>query len=129
MMHLPNMTTTLLFSAATGILSAYLAYRRGRNPYIWFFIGGFFGLLGTIFLFFAPRSKKAEEASKPLTPPKSEPYLFGPAEKFWYYLDNGQAQIGPIVIVPSLLTGNREKLIQAHWSGTKTSPTGNPSKN
>jgi hypothetical protein len=85
-----NITTTLLFSTATGLISAYLAHRREKNPYVWFLIGFFFGMLGMLFLFFAP---KKEQASKPSAP---QPYIFGPADKFWYYLDPEQKQIGPM---------------------------------
>lgn len=77
-----------------GSLSSYLAYRRGRNPYGWFAIGFLFGILGVFAIFFAAGKKKAPMAADV----KPEPifYIDGPADKFWYYLDSMQKQLGPM---------------------------------
>ena len=87
----PDLPTALSFSCLIGTLSAYLAHKRGRNPYAWFFIGVFFGLLGMIAIFFAPSQKNP----KPV-PQTSEPTLVGPTDRLWYYLDETHQQIGPM---------------------------------
>src|SRR5579872_4903652 len=89
MMVLPNLTATICFSAATGLISAYLAFKRGRSPIVWFIVGFFFGMLGTIALFFAPKTKESPKKIEP------QPYLFGPTAKLWYYVEDG-TQIGPM---------------------------------
>lgn len=93
-MSWPDLTTALAFSCLIGTLSAYLAHRRERNPYIWFFVGAFFGILGVIAVFFAPAKKKAKPL--PLHPLQPEPTIVGPSDKFWYYLDPAHQQMGPI---------------------------------
>jgi hypothetical protein len=96
-MSFPNLTTTFFFSAATGLISAYLSFKRGRNPFIWFFVGFFFGMLGTIALFFTPKIGKKEETMQ-ASPIKldPQPYLYGPVGKFWYYVNEAREQIGPL---------------------------------
>jgi len=74
-----------------GLLAAYFANKRGRNPYPWFFIGFFLGLIGVILLFVLPKIEKKEEKKqiKPLTPPPLP-------ETLWYYLDSEHNQHGPV---------------------------------
>jgi hypothetical protein len=93
-MHISFSPLTLLAALCTGILGAYLAYRRARNPYIWFCIGFFFGILGAFFILFASSRKK--KAVDPEATPAPEPTILGPSDKFWYYLDPNHAQIGPM---------------------------------
>lgn len=88
----PNLTTAMLASGAVGALSAFLAHKRGRNPYFWFFIGFAFGLVGIMAIFFAPFSKK-KAAPQQAAP---QPYISGPSSKFWYYLDAAHQQHGPM---------------------------------
>ena len=90
-----NVTTALLAGAFSGIITAYIAHRKERNPLPWFFVGFIFGLIGLLFFFFLPRAKKKET---PITLQKigPQPYLFGPADKFWYFLDKDHAQVGPM---------------------------------
>lgn len=77
-----------------GSISAYLAARQGRNPYLWFFIGFFFGLVGLVTIFFVPKIQKEKkgEARTPVT----ESFIVGPTDKFWYYLDPAHKQMGPL---------------------------------
>jgi len=96
-MQFPITPLTILFAALTGFLGAYLAKRRGRNPYLWFFMGSFFGILGAFAIFFAPSKKKpvrqpVEAAAAPELPPSIQ----GPSDKFWYYLDPSHQQVGPM---------------------------------
>lgn len=96
-MPYPLSTAALLFGFAFAILSAYLAHRRGRNPYIWFCVGFFFGIFGVMAIFFAPQ-KKPKEAVQPIPEPIPAPILSiqGPTDKFWYYLDPTHQQQGPM---------------------------------
>ncbi|HLB52887.1 MAG TPA: DUF4339 domain-containing protein [Chlamydiales bacterium] len=86
--------TPLTFFVAlfTGSLGAYLAYKRGRNPYGWFFVGFFFGMLGTLAIFFAPKPKR--KVMSPL--PQLIQTLSGPTHKLWYYATASREQMGPV---------------------------------
>lgn len=88
-----NYTSAILASTGIALFSAYLAHRRGRNPYLWFGIGFLFGLMGIMAIFFAPFQKKKKV---PLAKPVPQPYISGPTDKFWYYLDNDRQQKGPL---------------------------------
>ncbi len=78
-----------LISFVMGALAYYLAKKRGKRPYLWFWCGFFFGLLGVLFLYFLPSKQKAQEA-----PAKALPDPF--ANKTWYYLDQDMKQLGPM---------------------------------
>lgn len=93
-MMMPTLSTTFYFAAATGIISAYIGYRRDRNPALWFLVGFFFGMFGMLSLFLLPKWKKKEVAPANKTAPQS--FLFGPIDKFWYYLDANHTQVGPM---------------------------------
>lgn len=86
---------TLGISLLLGIVSAYIANRKGKNPYFWFFIGFLFGLIGIIFLLF----RKAEKAPV-LEEIVEEPVIETPKcvghDKFWYFLDKDRKQCGPV---------------------------------
>jgi hypothetical protein len=88
-------TLAILAGLFTGSMGAYFAYRRGRSPYAWFFLGFFFGILGACTVFLAPDRKKKEllEAPKPVVRP---PTIQGPRDKFWYYLDPTHQRMGPM---------------------------------
>ncbi len=74
-----------------GSLAAYVAIKKKYNPYLWFFIGFFFGIWGIFPIFFLNFKRKAKPISRP-------PLLFprGPIDKFWYYLDASHNQVGPL---------------------------------
>jgi hypothetical protein len=96
-MRIPITPLTVLAALLTGALGAYLAHRRGRNPYIWFCIGSFFGILGAFAIFFAPSRKKVLARLQPETAPELwTPKIQGPSDKFWYYLNPEHRQIGPM---------------------------------
>jgi hypothetical protein len=67
-----------------------IAHKRGRNLYLWFFVGLFFGLLGLLTLLFVTRKRRVTENTTVtvtnLEPVKPLP-LPEEAQKFWYYLD------------------------------------------
>lgn len=94
--------TYFFFWIVMGSISAYFAKKRGKNPYLWFAIGSFFGLLGFFILFFMSKKKKnmqaEQEASKEdgmtidITPEVTPAEL----EKLWYYLAAENQQHGPM---------------------------------
>ncbi len=83
----------LLFGGA----SSYFARQRGRDPFAWFLIGMFLGILGLLLLFLLPplaapvsevEEKEVEEEPAVV---EEMPYRL----KAWYYLDQDRNQIGP----------------------------------
>ncbi len=95
------MILTMFFWLLMGVSTAYFAQQRGRNPYIWFAIGIFFGLLGLLFVFLLPIVNVNEEMNDsiaekesfvPLLSQKSHEFLI----KDWFYLDSQNKQQGPI---------------------------------
>jgi len=80
-----------------GAISAFTAWKRGKNPYLWFFLGAFFGLIGLIFLFFSPKARRAQKAKADpntidVTPQLDDTFK----HKLWYYLDKANHQVGPM---------------------------------
>ncbi|MBX9744656.1 MAG: DUF4339 domain-containing protein [Chlamydiales bacterium] len=86
----------LALSLCVGTLSAYLAFRQGRNPYFWFCIGMFFGLIGVFALFIAPPKRKPQPTPPSIQSIIPEQVIIGPPDKFWYYLNEAHQQIGPM---------------------------------
>lgn len=97
-MFLPFTTATLVCGFLMGVLSAYLAHRRGKNLYLWFSLGFLFGIFGILAIFFAPNPKKKESSSVApvIQEPAPAPSIQGPKDKFWYYLDPTHVQQGPV---------------------------------
>lgn len=94
-------------------LTAYVAWKRGRNPTFWFLIGLFFGWLGFLVVYFLPKQEevlkqRGEEVSgvrkKEAPEPVAEPITLEiepiqnvvSEEACWYYLDKAHAQQGPL---------------------------------
>lgn len=85
----------ILLILATGASGAYMAKKRGLNPFFWFGVCCMFGwiaLLGFIFLpyLYKELTKKTPQVGKSSPPP------FFPAESIWYYLDEKETQNGPM---------------------------------
>ena len=83
----------LLFGGA----SSYFANQRGRDPFAWFLIGMFLGILGLLLLFLLPPLEESprvvEEAPSEVPPQETEtPNRL----KAWYYIDQAGNQIGPV---------------------------------
>lgn len=87
-------TTTLLIYIAFGTATAYFAAKFKKNPYLWFFIGIFFGVCGLIILFFLNYKKKKSFEKKSFE--KNIPPLI--STKFWYYLNPENQSLGPFSI-------------------------------
>ena len=80
----------IISGLALGLLSARLAYKKERNPYLWFALGFLFGIFGICAIFFAPKRSAAVPNPEPLAT------IQGPTDKFWYYLDPAEQQQGPM---------------------------------
>ncbi len=91
-MHIPISPLMIVSAVIIGSISAYLAHKRGRNPYLWFILGFLFGIFGIFAIFFTSPKKK-----EPLPQKKVPVYsIHGPKDKFWYYLDSSHQQQGPM---------------------------------
>lgn len=124
-----------------GIISAYIAFKKQRNPFGWFFIGFLFGLIGIVIVLILPpsdirgnsnqncfseedytdptleiSSKEVEEtAEKTITSPIFE-------APNWFYLDENKKAIGPFNeenLMTILLTKENRKEI---WIWKKGMP-------
>lgn len=88
----PISETTIFISICFGLISSYLAYKRRKNPYLWFFIGFFLGALGFFAIILFSNFKKKAPKKKRI----SVLTLEGPQDKMWFYLDDSHNQIGPL---------------------------------
>lgn len=89
-------------------LVASLAQRQGRSPYLWFGLGLFFGMFGLFPLFFIPpKGRKGGRRSAGKAPLRRKSprraalaeaplRIQGPVDKHWYYVDEANAQQGPM---------------------------------
>jgi len=101
---------TFVAAFATGAIGAYLAYRRGRNPYLWFGLGFLFGIFGLFAVCFLPFRKKSLQKAVLATSQAPEPTIQGPSDKFWYYLNPEHQQIGPMSLDALTTAWRQEKI-------------------
>lgn len=109
------MTTlfTMILWVSIGAATAYLASQRGRDPYIWFALGMFFGILAMLAVVLLPpvkseeeievdrknegivamREKQVEEEERLESAPDLQPQSVETKE--WFYLDKNHQQQGP----------------------------------
>jgi len=73
-----------------GTITSKLAVKRGKNPYIWFYVGFFLGVLGILALYLIPKTEKVEKKVQDPKPPVKQKPL-----QLWYYLDKNHTQQGP----------------------------------
>jgi hypothetical protein len=86
-----------LFSFLFGVMAAFFAKSRGKNPYLWFTIGVLFGLCGVVALLFpTAKRKRVPQRRRREAPRLPERRIEGPRDCFWYYLDEEQQQKGPM---------------------------------
>lgn len=88
----------LLCFFAIGFAGAYVAKKRKLNPFFWFGICAFFGLIPLLIFIFLPQVLQKQKA-KNRPPLKKAPPLPFPAETIWYYLDENEQQKGPMSFV------------------------------
>lgn len=81
-----------------GTISAYFATRRGRNPYAWFAICAFAGILGLCLLFFLSRINpvKQQVAPQPLNKAVVASSTILSNNQTWFYLNALHEQQGPV---------------------------------
>jgi hypothetical protein len=98
-------TMLTFFWITTGLLTAFLARRKGKNPYLWFTIGTLMGVLGLLFLFIYTHKKGKQKiyipkTKKTIKKPLSDIELFfhknAINNRLWYYLDKEHTQNGPV---------------------------------
>lgn len=82
----------ILFWVLFGLLASHFAKKKGRNPFIWFFIGLTLGVFGVLLAWILPPAALKQPIPLPSSPlrPKSDAWL-----KMWYYLDHTHQQKGP----------------------------------
>ena len=86
-----NLTWLMSLWVLQGAIAAYIAHKKGRNPYLWFPIGcffGIFGILGVIFIKPALVKNQPQALTKPAA--RRLPHFL------WYYLDEQSKQHGPM---------------------------------
>lgn len=93
--NVKTVSIQFIFAIFAGSLSAYLAHKSGKNPLKWLAIGAALGFFGILPIFFMSMKKPAR-ASKTRVPRVKFYMISGPADKFWYYLDQSQNQFGPM---------------------------------
>jgi hypothetical protein len=82
-------TSVVVVSLVMGSIFAYVAFRRQVNPWIGFCLGFCLGLSGVLFaMFLLPRKRPTKR--------RFQPYLEGPTDKLWYYLNKAEKQEGPM---------------------------------
>ena len=80
-------TATIIIYFILGTISAYFAHKYNKNPYLWFFIGVFFGVFGLLILFFLNHQKKKQKFQKKNLQAKDKnTKVIIQNTKFWYYL-------------------------------------------
>lgn len=104
-----DMLTILLVSIGIAGFVSYQAYLRGKNPWLWFAIGFFFGILSPIFLLFFtahPQAPASRESAKEFPSEEGfqekqilQPPHFNDDKVLWYYLDNEHRQMGPVTLM------------------------------
>lgn len=85
----------------TGVMCGYFAFQRGRNPYVWFGLGLFFGLLGLAALFLMPAlNQEGDEELEEKDPLDDQvPAVVSevdPSTREWFCVDKQKAQQGPM---------------------------------
>jgi hypothetical protein len=98
----PSPGISLIGSLIMGAIAAYIARRRGKNPYLWFGIGMLLGILGLFLIFFIPNKKRPSQtqdslAKEPIVTLDITPTVSASSkEKLWYYLSKSNEQFGPM---------------------------------
>lgn len=103
-----SLILSILIWVLTGGLTAYLAVQRGRDPFVWFTLGIFFGLLSLIALFLLPPVVAETQQGQPkktvvnaLEPtPSSDIQASVPTHSYlvqdWFCIDKLRQQLGPM---------------------------------
>ncbi len=95
-----------------GVISAYLALRRGKNPFIWFCVGALLGVLGLLILFFMSQPTPEQRKGEVILPREKPPSF---VQKNWYYLDSEHNQYGPISFTQMKGLFHEKRLLPANF--------------
>lgn len=108
---LPTIFTLILL---IGFGTAYYAFRLGKNPSLWFLLGILIGGFAPIILFishFFERSQNKDDdkpsvafsepdASQSVRAiPEVNPAIIEEESKLWYYIGEGEVQVGPVSVL------------------------------
>lgn len=88
----------ILIPIFLGWVNAYFAQTRGRNPFTWFILGFFFGIISLIVLFILPSYNDKKDEKKESAESDDGIYVSRHApfdQHDWYYLDKEHKQKGP----------------------------------
>lgn len=121
------MIFTLLLWVAIGAITANLAKKRGRDPYIWFLIVLFLGIFGVLALFILPPIKPAETPNPETTaiieveasPESACPCLF----KEWFCFNTSKEQLGPMSYTDLKKLWEQEKVIPQSYAWAEGMPS------
>ncbi len=98
----------ILLWIAFGIMTSNVAGRKGRDPFIWFFVGLLLSWLGLIIIFLLPRASSSIKPQMPASEEMSDIIEITPKEvaeeevsvsvtdKQWHYLNANHEQLGPV---------------------------------
>ena len=85
-----NLTWLMCLWIIQGAITAYIAHKKGRNPYLWFPIGCFFGVFGIMAIIFVKPVVRKQAETPQQAPVRRLPHFL------WYYLDDQSKQHGPM---------------------------------
>ncbi len=100
----------LFVQISFALISSFVAYKRSRSPYIWFWAGLFFSFIALIVLLILPPLDERKENNSELvedlkeiqeleTIEEDQEKLPSDADnRLWYYLDENGKQIGPMTL-------------------------------
>jgi hypothetical protein len=105
-----HLLLAIILSLLFGWLAAYFAQSRGRDPFLWFFLGMFFGIFSIVLLFFLPNlgpKKEGQEQDESdffitndndleMILPETRALYEDYGKREWYYLDKERKQKGPV---------------------------------
>lgn len=125
-----NWRLFFFISSLIGGYTAFYANTKGKNPFLWFFIGFFLGIFAPLILWlFYPNAKekgggenKGGDGMPTMTVNNPDPLLerqdasivsskYEEEDKLWYYLDQNHEQMGPVSVIALRELWNRGQLI------------------
>lgn len=112
-----NLDLLLLISVLCGLCTAYLGFRYKKDPLLWFFIGGFFGLPGVVlsaaYLLLFEKKREVAFATGSQSTMQAAPLETSFEVKTdiaWYYLTPDEETIGPLSFERMQTLYNEKKL-------------------
>jgi hypothetical protein len=85
-----------------GFFSSYVAKKKGKNPYVWFLVGFFFGIIGFLILYLFSKKKPAinneEIKQKQKNTSKELLSFLQDSQKFWYFLNENDEHSEPLSV-------------------------------